>query len=871
MGERVLLTKTVSAKAQQVIACLHQDDASSRSAPVSNLLRFARRLDLPELAAQISFRLGTTRIGYSCHKEWVFQPLVRWFELLRKQSPQVWKSEGIQLLALDRIAEQQNADNLHSDELVAEVSAAAMACGPDDFETLFAFLTDRDAKCPLRDLASAARDGFEICLRERQAMSEESALARIAISIALAHWPSESPLHTVSLLLTAREVPSDLAVTPAWKRAAEVAADIQSVPPIIFVPEREKDTRSDTLESRSSEEILAELLQSNRLSSLRLRDVARLAERVSWENHSRRDDLIATALGVLESAGAFSRWVEFHDIDVISSLYTNLTESERWRLLGAMAAVTGEIRKEMHDANWGFMAASSAVNLMCRARAAELGHGFSLTVFQQMLGMHWKWHGVPPSAMPETIRSSHGSWSTTTRRTLLALTRADGCEPLYMVMCGIRFFAEVFPEQIAALCHDGLVDARMSEALLPLAQLWATRNPQALAVLWPSLEALESTGTLDDRLDAWAIGALSRITLGEAPKNFILPRKEVGPSIAFPGDSQLLEVEPVIEGLRRHNSFASMANSRLSRAGLVLGSMEDSFRYMVRTMRESPEQLPGFERRSPRRLSYGSNVPRPTKEMEHIVGDSILHQFAGDEWPPSKAAAVRLTLGYGMDPWIASSTPNSWPNDKSWPSDSDVERWMEDGAPQGSDVALMIRALIEGHGLASEMILLGAVLHLPTYRRDLEFRFWLSTKTEEGGDCDALIPTVPYGRTLANWLAGWSFTTSSPASKVSVRFVGNLINFPNAELEVTPTSGWRRDWNWNPDPKNALRFLASDQTVAAWYERWLGPSLNYHRTIRQPFLNRWIAHRKHIPPESDGLREWARNIKMLSGLLSRPE
>ena len=178
LGERALLTETVTAKAREVLAHLHEDDASSRNAGVANLLHFVRLLEIPELSAQLSARLGGTRIGYGCHKEWVFQPLVRGFEMLRKQSPSLWKSEGMQLLALDRIAEQQGADNRLSDELIAEVGAAAMSCGPDDFEALFGFLADREAKYPLWDLAKAAQDGFEICLREGHAISEESARSR---------------------------------------------------------------------------------------------------------------------------------------------------------------------------------------------------------------------------------------------------------------------------------------------------------------------------------------------------------------------------------------------------------------------------------------------------------------------------------------------------------------------------------------------------------------------------------------------------------------------------------------------------------------------------------------------------------------------
>lgn len=871
LGERTFLTKIVTTKAKEVLAHLHEDDASSRNSVVANLLHFVRKLEIPELYEELSARLREARIGYSSNREWVFQPLVRWFEILRKQSPTLWRTDGMQLLALNQISGQQGADNDFGDDLTAEVGAAAMACGPDDFEVLFGFLSGCETNHPLWDLAKAVRDGFGILLREGQAMCEESALAIASIAIAVGRWPSESPLSTVSGLINCYGAPPDIAHQPVWQQAVRVAAEIQGLPATIIPHEADQAESGERRETRSADAILADILQPTKSSWVGISDVAALAEQAKEENHPNRDELVAAALCAVESATAFGRCIQFHDIVLMSRLFANLTEPEFWRLLGAITAVTGEIRTELTDANWAFTVAFAAANLACRARAAEASHDFTLTVFRQLLGMHWKWHGVSPPAMPAVDGSTLSTWPDAARRMLLSLAQTDGCETLYMVMCGMRFFTDVFPGQIPDLCREGIPDERARDALLPLAQLWATRHPQALVSSLPLFEAHETTGTLDERLDAWVVGSLCKMVSRIPPRSFRVPSKDTSPEISFPGDEQLLQTEAEKNGLIQHNSFASMANERLRRAGLVLGDMEIAFRRLVRAFRESEVPAPSFYMCNAKNLAFESTYPRPSGHMKNFVGDAVLHQCAGQQWSPGEAAAVRLAIGYGMDPWIASATPNPWPENETWPSGFDVERWIEEGGSNAADIAHKIHALLEGGDLAVDTILLGAVLRIPTYRRDLEFRYWLAAPSEDDALARHASASTPSGRTIASWLAGWSWAESLSPDLTSVQFVGNLVNYPNSELEVTPTDEWMRTWGWIPDPRNALRFRASNGLLASWYERWLGPDTNSRRSHRQPFLVRWVAKRSCIPSEFGDLRAWRRCIERSSNPLSRPE
>lgn len=871
LGDRFYLVQAVNEKAQEVLATLHESDTSSRNSIVSNLLHFTERLAMLNLREKLAGRLRTTRIGYGSHKEWVFQPLVRWFNVLRKKSPLHWRSEGFQLLELDYIAEQQGADNRYGDELTAEVGAAAMACGPSDFETLFKALATHDGRSQLWDLTKATQDGFEICLREDPAMNDDSTLARASIAIALGRWPADSALSTVSKLLTAREVSPELAQLPAWKRAVSVAAEIQGLPATIIKSKGKPTSAVEQREMRSAEAILAEIITPTESSWMRLRDVAALAEQADSEAHPNRDHLVATAIATVESAEAFGRYVEFHDIGLMSRLYKSLTEQELWRLLGAITAITGDIRSELNDESWAFTVAFSASTLACRARANEVDESFTLAIVHQLLAMHWKWHGISP--LPTRLDfSDSGNWPEATRRMLLTLAHTDGCEALYMTMSGMRFFTEIFPDQIPHLCREGLDQERTSEVILALAQLWATRNPKVLAPVSADFEMLEGCGSLDVRLDAWSVGALKSFRTGKQPRDFQIPAKDQKPEIAFRGDGQLFETDAERNGLNNHSSFSRMANERLRRASIILGPMESAFRHLVRTMRERNEPTPSFFLGLAKNLAADGNYPRPNNQIDNIAGDAIMHQFAGAHWQPGRAAAARLAMGLGMDPWIASATPNPWPNheDASWPSEYDVERWMERGAPDADEIAQKLRALLKGESLPPDSVALGAVLRIPTYRRDVEFRFWLSELGANNQGKKAIAYT-PAGRTLANWLAGWSFATNPTNGSTSVQFTGTLVNYPNSELDVTPTSQWIEDWGWEPNPENALQFLAPNGAVAAWHERWMGCVEHLRQTYRLPLLSRWVAKREFIPSAFDELRGWTRNTQFLSGLRNRAE
>lgn len=869
-GEQAFLNEVVAAKAREVIERLHEEDASSRTDTIANLLHFTRRLEISELAEKLKDRLRRTRIGYSSSKEWVFQPFVRWFELMRKSAPTEWRSDGLQIIALDRICEQQNGDNNFGEEVIAEVSAAAMTCGPDDFEALFGFLATRDANHPLWDLMKAGQDGFRRCLADQQLMSDESTLARIAVAVALGRWPQESAVTTVTRLLTGRGIPKELAGHPAWRRALQVATEIQGVQPRMEAEESSDEEHNASTEQRNAEAILQDIIHPKDSSWLRLLDIASLAEQARAEHHPNRDGLVAAALDTLGESEVLSRCLELHDIDLMSRLYRNLSESERWRLLKELTAVVGEMRKQVHDPNWVFMVAFSAVDLACLARAENAERNFTGAIFHQLLEMHWKWHGIDPLVSSITIRNTPSTWPDAARRMLLLLLQTDACETLYMVLSGLRFFAETFPDQIPGICRAGLADERAKEPIFALAQLLATGHPHALAPALNDFAAHETTGILDDRLDAWLVGALHSLVNNSRPRPFLLPSQDNSPEIAFPGDGPLFEGQAQLEGLLRHNSFAKMANERIRRVGAVLGSMDSAYRYMALAVKRRQFEFPSMKLPPPKKLAFDSSSPRQRHGAERIVGDAILDQCAGKTWSPADAAAIRLFIGYGIDPWVASATPNIWPDEQAWPTSFDIERWIEAGSPQTADVALRLRALLEGGDLDESTLLLGAVLRIPTFRRDLQFDFWLVAPNTDDELQNQGKSVSPAGRTLSGWLAGWSFA-AKPSNATTVHFVGSLMNHPNGELDVTPTNEWVRRWGWELDPINCLRFRAKNGDVVAWYQRWIGHDISTRRAWRQPLLSRWVARRDGIPAAENELRSWGRRMDYTSGLLSHPE
>jgi hypothetical protein len=866
-GEHDFIERTVRAKSLEVIECLHENDTASRNGIVANLLYFTKRVGLHELSNQLTERLRRTRLGYTSHKEWVFQPLARWFALVRRSKPDTWRSDGVQLLGLDRISEQQHGDNRFGDELTSEIAAASMQCGAADFEALFNFLASRDARHPLWDLAKAARDGFEICLREQQLISPDATLARIAIAVAVGRWPGESALVTVNGILNGGGGTQKFGQQPAWISAAEIATKIQGCPQVRSGDDTENERSTEPREQRNSEKILDEILHPTDRSWINLRDIASLAVKSRVENHPRRSEMIGAALDALESDRvALSRCIDFHDISVMCQLYENFSESERWRLLGAMTAVTGQLRTQLSgEPNWAFMSAFSAVDLACRARATAQSNDFALAAFHQLLAMHWEWHAVaPPSAI--SVPNVLVTWPDAARRILLSLLRTDACETVYMAMTGLRFYAECFPHQIASICREGLADEDARDVILALAQLWATRRPESLDSVLSEFVSRETIGSLEERLEAWAVGVLHSTAKKSPVRRFNLPNVEQASQLAFPGDSELFEAQAQMDGLMRYNSLAKMANMRLRRVAIALGPMEGAFRHMTRAVKDGRVEFPSMILPPPKTLALDSSTPRQRHKADEIVGEAIMAQCAGETWPPAKAIAVRLLLGLGMDVWVATATPNIWPDKESWPSDFDVERWVEGGALKTENTGLRLTALVEGHDLHPDLVLLGAILHIPTYRRDLRFDYWL-VPPDFG---ESARSTTPVGRTLGGWFGGWSFAATR-SNSTTVHFVGTFINYPNSDLDLTPTDDWQAGWGWQIDPANNLRFHSNSGEVAAWYERWVGPELSHRRLSRQPMLNRWVARRDSFPQKYAGLESWTRKSDMTSGLLASPE
>ena len=95
-----------------------------------------------------------------------------------------------------------------------------------------------------------------------------------------------------------------------------------------------------------------------------------------------------------------------------------------------------------------------------------------------------------------------------------------------------------------------------------------------------------------------------------------------------------------------------------------------------------------------------------------------------------------------------------WPDKQAWSSDFDIEQWLEAGASKTADVGLRLAAILEGGDLDPSLPLLGAVLHIPTYRRDLQFYFWLAAPNADDEIQKHGKPLSPFSRTLAAWLAG---------------------------------------------------------------------------------------------------------------------
>ena len=880
-GEYAFLIEEVSRHVQETIDQMHELDIDSRTAVAGKLLDYCALLGLTEMASSLRDRLESMRVCYSSHKEWVFQPLAKWFAQVRQQTPETWRTLGMELLELDHISEKQSADNHFGDEVIAEIAAAAIRCGPSDYCALLLRLASRKSKYPLHEMSAAAREGLNIYLRESGAHDTELVLACLAVAIALGRWPSQSALATVRDMASADGMTIDLATTAPFLKALEIAAEIQGTSKCSPQPASTcgienhiTGESANPLEGQqNAEAILGHIVAPTDQNWIRLEDIACLAETARAERHPNRDTMVAAALDALDkSAHPLSRAVEFHNATLIERFQKALNESEMWRLLGLITNVTGGKEAGMgSDIDWAFSIGFNAADLACRARATDEGPVFSTAAFRQLLDMHWSWHSTAASEPLCEVPDAPRSWPDAARKIILSLMQTDACETLYMAMSGLRFLTECWPTQIPTICEEGLASDSTRNVVLSMAQLWALRHPDVIRLALPHFEFLESAA-LEERLDAWLISAIYCHRTNSNLRNFAIQGHSDVPEITFPGDSRLLEDEAVQDGLQRLNSFARMANIRIERSGWVLGPMDRAFRFMARKFKEGKVVFPPMNLPSPKRFVRDGAAFRKHHPTDNISGDALSYQCGGENWRPSKAAAVRLLLGMGLDPWIASATPNLWPDKATWPSGFDIERHDYGDPLQEPDVDQQLRALVDGPDIDPAHILLGALLRIPTWRRDIEYAFWFEAPSDDKIDGESSMPAIlSSGRTFAGILGSWSFAGNHKERCPTVHFTASLIDHPNAELEVTPTDFWTRGFGWSLDQNNPLQFRSSNGKVAAWYERWLGSEERHNRLCRQPILSRWIAKRDSLPSILGDIRNWKRCYHRRSHVLSRIE
>ena len=864
------LENAVIEASTELIDAIHIHDTGSRGENVANLAHFARELGLSDIVSRLENRFRRTPIGYSSHKEWVFEPLLRWFQILRHESPSVWKNYGIQLLQLDGICDSQHGDNTVSNEITSEIGAAAIICGPGDLGMLVEFLTQRQSRHVLFDLRQTVRGGLKVALCEGRGLNDVSTLPLLALSIALGRWPEESARDTVESLLGTDEVASEISNLPEWKRGICIAHDIQGISSKNHKVKSRGKPSTESIQVVKSEVLFKEMIEGGSSGYELLEKMAQLVELLKAEGSHERDEFVSRVLSMLESADGHLWSIDYNRSKTIGRIYDNLSENERWRFMGGVLS-NGWVRGKTFDgSDWPYMVIFSVIDSFCRARAIKHGEQFGEAAFRQVLGTHWRWHSVSQEENSLSLAQVGRTWTEMVLDILFLLAQTDGCESLYMVISALRFFGEAHPEKIAVICLQGLRDDRVRPAIFALAEIWAVRNPASLRECIGEFEEYESVGTLIERLDAWVIGALYSIASGGLPRNFVLPEDSKTSTLALPRGQRLFDSGGEYNGLMHVVSSNGAINGRIDRLTRCLGSM-DLASWHAKQLTSLQEMADVEVHTSPSvKLAWDCRTLRSFTQGNDILGKAVCFQCSGESWAPDKASSIRQMLGEGMDGWIASSCPNRWIGNLSWPSHTDIEQWYGRGAHWTDVVGVQVTSLLQGQDICPEYVVLGATLNLPTFLRDVECEFWLAAPNQRGllGDQDK--STAPSGRSFAGLISNWGFCGGDLETS-TVRFARPFVKYPNSELTVIPTENWSKLWNWRCSPTSPLKFCLPDGKVVAWYERWLDPERASYKVWRQPILNRWVALRSGFPQEYDGLKGWLPKLFKESRKLLRPE
>lgn len=803
--------------------------------------------DIAEIAGKSSLicqareRVRWMSVGYSGHKEYVFEDVLAWFRNLARIAPDLWNTHGWTLWGLCDACKHQNGDNRLDDSIRFAVGVAAISCGAASWWQLFASsLYDISDYYWCDESRRRFVDAANQAMANGVRFSNDDTAAMWSIGLALSRWFESG--QNKSLKAFRETLFSSTAATGS--RTAQQARIAQSSRsqsldvPLPSIAEREPAITSDedSAELGSLDSIIVAAQDGHKLLPS---FVAHAIDEVARTNNPDRDilvPLLLSAVGDKDRCG----WSWDHvDRDVpksLDSIARVVSDSELWSLILNIS------QSKDQDANPSFHGTSSNLLSVALARAVSRGRSELSAGLEAQLDMHRQWAfggGLQARAdCPQLVdREDNLSWQTAALKLFAVLLRSLSAEVLESALEGIHALVEANDAIIPQLFALRRVGEWQQHWILSAAEMWARRNPKALAPVRMDLAEIMETGTLHERLQSWIVLCALCDATGEPRPDFVLDESNVESSRNRSSIGRLLKVPPRRVGraqfIDRYSAPHSLLHN-LRGCGWNFGKLESQIANYL------PSEEDDCIAAGRQEAHVGGDFVCTSLGVETAVGCVIMDALARDGYDLRTIPSLAQGFLANEDAWLQQYPPRQASHHDDWitlPGPS-----MRDEL-HGDEVGRRLRLLTEKHDVPEGWRTFAAFVVAHSSKQDYAFRLWWEVSPEDLVIRPIQHTSIPSGRSFIWWLGNSVFPEADPI--VSCLFVGGHQRLHHSHFEIQPSPACQELLGWSPDPFDPTVWLHEGAAVAK-YERLHGPlaesSYSSGPTYRRcSVINRWLV------------------------------
>ena len=814
---------------------------------------------LSDLAASARQRQRWADVGYIGRKEYSLHEPAEWFELLSRSDADSWRTEGMRLLAISRVASSLG-DSRASIDAEHEVFGAVIRKG---IETVWAVSRASGTRGPEKWL-DVVDGAFVDALTEYLAEVDADEL----------HLKSIWSLMTGALLWQDRRDRAKLfKIKTAIERCAQrggrsgLSTELNELAPAEYaititaesdgaesVARRLESLLGADYEAKDSRSLIEILLtvappiisQERELLSAVWSAIAFSAPKLG-RNSSPEVSASATALLNLLNLRNLSHDKYGWHFDGASVAYRGLipllSDEQRWK-------IAESILQRMHGDAYSYrmLGVADDLDLLCRARSEATGVNEARRGLTRLLNMHELWiesdGRLPPVINHVVLAPSEGEFAPGTWPELAAallLSRVDSRDT-YQIQAALRGLWAIeravpgtVSRQIAEIRDPS--DRRVNYLLL-LAERIALAYPDSFRQIRAFTEMCFRAGRLDSALQGWVVLQASERAGGEPcpawNERYTDVRKpDHSANIVYSG--KLVDIPPQLDGALPVSHGPQIASGILSRFAALIGEdVDDLEARLVHAIRQAPPVSRAEPVQSKRRGS-GTYVLRETSEHDALF-DIINNEFARHRWSEVPTVRFAQALVSADEPFLLLESSPTLDLFRNWPVDAALTALIQQG-DRAVQSALMDVAT---RGLGSDDVL-GAAW-LTSYTEDADIRFhvrWLWRLN--AFDLSREPPSsVPGGRFFALYDMNRYEPQVADGSWLSL-FTGGLLTFIESSPEVFPPKLWQKRLGWSPSIRDPRVWWSPDRIVAR-FERFSGPYRDQvrERYYRHPIMHRWV-------------------------------